>query len=138
MNSCYGYADDYKVVGTNTFTLQIDASRIWQWCSKNMMRLNLAECRLLSITGKANAQLGGRFLEKAEFEKDLGIVVSSDLSWTTQAEKSRKSYESLLEHQTKYLQCLALDHKEEPLPQLRCSSNFIRIIFVEGKQTSEG
>ena len=34
-----------------------------------------------------------RFLEKPEFEKHLGMVVSSDLSWTTQAEKSRKKLE---------------------------------------------
>ena len=37
--------------------------------------------------GEANVQLGGRLLEKPEFEKDLGIAVSSDLSWTTQAQK---------------------------------------------------
>ena len=59
MTSCYGYAEDYKVVGTNTVTLQIDASRIWQWCCKNMTKLNPAKCRLLSITGEANVQLAG-------------------------------------------------------------------------------
>ena len=87
VSSCYGYADDYKVVGTNTVTLQKDTSKIWQWCSGNKMRLNLAKRRLLSITGEANVQLRTRFLEKPKFEKDLGIVVSSDLSWKTQAEK---------------------------------------------------
>ena len=68
-------------------TLQKDASKIWQWFSGNKMRLNLAKRRLLSITGEANVQLGKSFLEKPKFEKDLGIVVSSDLSWKTQAEK---------------------------------------------------
>ena len=35
MSSCFGYADDYKVIATNTITLQIDATRIWKWCSQN-------------------------------------------------------------------------------------------------------
>ena len=64
MSSFHVYANDYKVVCTNSVTLQIDASKIWQWCSRNMMKLNLAKCKLLSIAGEANIKLGERFLEK--------------------------------------------------------------------------
>ena len=49
--------------------------------------------------------------------------------------ESRKGYESFPEHQTKYFQSFVLDNKEKPLPQLRCSSNFIRIISVKGTQS---
>ena len=76
------YPDDYKVDGTYPVTLQIEASRIWQFFSKNMMKLHLEKCKLLSITVEANVQLGGIFLEKPEVEKDLEIAVSWDFFWT--------------------------------------------------------
>ena len=99
MSNCYGYADGYNVVITNTVTLQIDACRVRQWCSRYMMKLNLTKSKLLSITGLANVQLGRRFLEKTEFEKDLGIAVSLDLSRTIEAEnkfeKAMKAFWSI-------------------------------------------
>ena len=32
MCNSYGYADDYKIIGTNGVTLQIDAARLNKWC----------------------------------------------------------------------------------------------------------
>ena len=46
--------------------------------------------------GEANVELGGRFFEEPEVEKDHEMVFSSDLS---SRKESQKSYESLLEHQ---------------------------------------
>ena len=67
-------------------TLQLDASRIWQWRSRD----DEAESGKMLTTepqGEVNVQLGGRSLGKPQFEKDLGIAVYSDISWTTQAQK---------------------------------------------------
>ena len=61
MSSCYGYADDYKVVDTNSLTLQIDASRIWQRCFQNMMKMNRAKNKLVSIMMETNLQNGRNF-----------------------------------------------------------------------------
>ena len=67
----------------------MDASRIWQWFQK-YYEAEYGKCKLLSIKGEGNVQLGGRFLEKPEFKKDLWIAASLDLSWTNQAEKESK------------------------------------------------
>ena len=32
MSATFGYADDYKIVGDNRFTLNIDVRRLWRWC----------------------------------------------------------------------------------------------------------
>ena len=45
-------------------------------------------------------------------------------------EESRKSLDSIVEHQRHYLQILVFDHKEKCLQQLRCCSNFLRRIII--------
>ena len=35
MFATFGYADDYKIVGDNPSTLNIDVRRLWRWCEEN-------------------------------------------------------------------------------------------------------
>ena len=70
-SSCFGYADDYKVIATNTITLQIDATRIWKWCSQNLMTLNVSKCKTLSLKGNGNISMNGKTLEQTQKEKIL-------------------------------------------------------------------
>ena len=88
LSSCFGYADDYKNIATNTITLQIDATRIWKWSSQNLMTLNIRKNKTLNVKGKGSISMNGKTLEQTQKEKDLEIIVSNDLTWTENAEKS--------------------------------------------------
>ena len=87
ISSCFGYADDYKVIATNTITLQIDTNRIWKGCSQNLMTLNISKCKTLNLKGNGSISMIGNTLEQTEKGKDLGIIVSNDLTWTANAKK---------------------------------------------------
>ena len=54
MSSCYGYADDYKIMGTDRTTLHIDIRKVWKWCETNEMRLNMTKSKTLVIKGECN------------------------------------------------------------------------------------
>ena len=68
-------------------TLQIDAHKIWKWCSSNLMSLNLEKCKVLCLKGIAKVSTQGHQLENSIVEKDLGIMISNDLTWTAQTER---------------------------------------------------
>ena len=87
MSTCFGYADDYKIIAKNGITLQIDAHKIWKWCSSNLVSLNLKKCKVLCLKGIAKVTIQGHQLENSIVEKDLSIMISNDLTWTAQTEK---------------------------------------------------
>ena len=51
VSACFGHADDYKIIAKNGITLQIDAHKIWKWCSSNLMSLNLKKFKALCLKG---------------------------------------------------------------------------------------
>ena len=91
MSNCFGYADDYKIVSDNAITLNIDSNKIWNWCSRNLMSLNLSKCKTLHFK-KQN-------IPGTDLMKDLGLIVTINLSWTehakTRSAKSLKAFFSL-------------------------------------------
>ena len=96
MSDWYGYADDYKVVGTNNFTMQIDATKVWKWCTENLINLNVSKCKVLSIKEESKVTNNGWELGKSEKEKDLEVMIHKDLTWTANAnrrcEKALKAF----------------------------------------------
>ena len=87
MCNSYGYADDYKIIGTNGVTLQIDATRLNKWCEMNMMTMNAGKCKLVCFKNDINICINGELFEHGITEKDLGIMICKDLTWTQQAER---------------------------------------------------
>ena len=103
MSSCFGYADGYKAIATNTITLQIDATRIWKWCSQNLMTLNISKRKTLNLKETETISMKGKTLEQTQKEKDLGIIVSNDLTWTANAERRcEKAIEVFFHYKTKH------------------------------------
>ena len=47
----YGYADDFNITGTNPDTVVIDINKIWKWCEKNLMAVNVKKSLVLPIKG---------------------------------------------------------------------------------------
>ena len=60
------------------------------------MRLNLKKCKVLCLKGIAKLTIQGDQLEKSIVEKDRGIMISNDLTWTARTErrceKTRKAF----------------------------------------------
>ena len=80
MSATFGYADDYKIVGDNPLTLNIDVRRLWRWCEENCMSMNLTKSKVLCIKGSATISLPNYSFETTEEMKDLGILISDTLS----------------------------------------------------------
>ena len=57
MSATFGYADDYKIVGDNPLTLNIDVRRLWRWCEEKCMSMNLTKKKVLCIEGSATIAL---------------------------------------------------------------------------------
>ena len=87
------YADDmllYKPVKSieDFGHLQLDIDRISDWVSCNKLTLNPTKCKAMIISRKRNAVeppqlvLNGAPLEQVETFKYLGVLLSSNLSWS--------------------------------------------------------
>ena len=85
-----GYADDFKLVNTDTCTLQDDINRIEKWCSDNEMKLNSDKCYKLPIKTKCeidNMTLHTNGLSCKKERKDLDIIMATNLNWKTNCDK---------------------------------------------------
>ena len=87
MSATFGYADDYKIVGDNPLTLNIDNRRLWRWCEENCMSMKLTKSKVICIKGSATIALTNYSFETTEVMKDLGILITDRLSWTQHAKK---------------------------------------------------
>ena len=85
MSSCYGYADDYKIMGTDPTTLHIDIRKVWKWCETNEMRLNMTKSKTLVIKGECNLSIFSYKFEQPNELKNLGMIMSKNLNWTSHA-----------------------------------------------------
>ena len=87
MSKAFGYADDYKIIGTNPVTLNIDVRKLWRWCEDNMMSMNLTKSKLLCIKCSARLSLPNYTFEATQSIKYLGLFGTDSLNWTLHAKK---------------------------------------------------
>ena len=85
-NICKLYADDGKIfVENEKSNLQNDIYNTANWCDLWSMALNLKKCKIMHY-GKSNPLRNYEImdgyelikLEKTEFERDLGVIISSN------------------------------------------------------------
>ena len=98
------FADDTKL-GADVSTpekverLQLDLQRLGEWSEKWQMPFNAAKCKVMHI-GYRNPQseyfLQGKALESTDSEKDLGVVITSDLKFSKQCIAAEKKAQKLL------------------------------------------
>ena len=97
------FADDTKctkeILSTSdSKELQEDLNSLYSWSLDNNLYFGLTKCVLLSLNFKSSStyHLGDSTLTTVSSHRDLGIVVSSNLSWTTHYDQIlNKAYRSL-------------------------------------------
>jgi hypothetical protein len=89
------YADDSKILAvvddaTGVSNLQKDLDGVVHWSASWGMRLNVKKCRVIHFGAKGPPQYDYRVdqtvIESSDCERDLGVLVSADLKWKSQAE----------------------------------------------------
>ena len=98
------FADDTKLGSnvaqlTGVESLREDLRKLGEWSEKWQMPFNLGKCKVMHI-GSANPRsdysLLGSDIECTEVEKDLGVVISSDMKFSQQCIEVEKKAQKLL------------------------------------------
>ena len=94
-SSIYMFADDTKIISSNPMELQQDLDRFVQWCDHNKMEVNVEKTHLMMFRGDDSQKfrMMNVNLQTSPFERDLGVVISEDLSWFEQTKtRCNKAY----------------------------------------------
>ena len=76
--------------------LNIDAKRIRHWCVKTSLAVNVSKTKTLCVKGNAKVEVNGTVLEETAEMKNLGLMITSTLSWTGKAtNRSAKALKAL-------------------------------------------
>ena len=86
-NKVFMFADDLKLVAdaTNINDISNDLIELENWEDLWQLRFNASKCKVMHLKPNENPCLEYRLnnvvLETVEYEKDLGLTVSSALNW---------------------------------------------------------
>ena len=91
----YKFADDTKIMYSNPMELQEDLDRFVQWCDQNKIEINVENFHLMMFRGDDSQKFRMKDvnLQTSPLERDLGVVISEDLSWVEQTKtRCNKAY----------------------------------------------
>ena len=95
---CKLFADDTKLIGVirnplDIATLQRDIDCLVRWAEDWLMDFNVDKCKYMTFNNKhfdINLKMNGQVMSKTENERDLGIMISSNLKWSLQVSVAAK------------------------------------------------
>ena len=131
MSATFGYADDYKIVGDNPLTLNIDVRRLRRWCEENCVSMNLTKSKVLCIKGSATIAVPSYSFGTTELMKDLGILITDTLSWTQHAKKRAEKALNALFVLKRNLSKANFATRKKRIYLLRCANSVLRFSYLE-------
>lgn len=116
------FADDAKIFrrvknSDDTKCLQDDLCKLDEWSRKWSLKFNKDKCKVMHFGTKNqghNYTMGGTTLSTTSSEKDLGIIITSNMKLSTQVAKAASTANSMLGRIKRTFTCL----DEETLPAL--------------------
>ena len=94
-STSYLYADDAKFIriGTLNAEFQNDLNNILTWTQQNQIAFNASKCAHLPVKRPTSSDFyfDSILIKKVSEEKDLGIIVKSDLGWTSHIKLRRRN-----------------------------------------------
>lgn len=95
-NKMLGFADDLKIIGIDSLSLQNDLNLVSKWCDENLMKLNVSKCSVVhfgSNNQNNNYIICVTQLAVSECERDLGVWIDKSLNFSNHVSRVRqKSY----------------------------------------------
>ena len=94
------FADDtkiYRMCNVNCVDdckkLQCDLDALLSWCTKWRLNVNIAKCKILSVTKSRSPvvfdyHINGILVERVSEFNDLGILIQNNLSWNSHVKKT--------------------------------------------------
>ena len=89
------FADDTKIMFSNPKELQEDLDRFVQWSDQNKIEINVEKTHLMMFRGDDSQKFIMKNVDfrTSPFERDLGVIISEDLSWVEQTKtRCNKAY----------------------------------------------
>ncbi len=95
--SVYAFADDIKVVSADSDDIQLALDTINVWIKNWQLNLNTTKSEHLTLREKksVNLHINNQVIPKVLTVRDLGVVISNNLSWTPYVNKIRAKANSL-------------------------------------------
>ena len=95
-SECVGYADDQKMLSTSHELLESDQISLHNWCVAKKMNLHDDKCSLIHFKKQSVVKMNEVAVKPVKVQKDLGVLISNDLSWKEYCNLRRtKSLKSL-------------------------------------------
>jgi ribonuclease P/MRP protein subunit RPP40 len=90
------FADDTKLIGIvanqqDTERLQKDLKNLCNWSKDWLMLFNVEKCQVMHVgynNMRISYEMEGRKLDEMTEERDLGVIMQSDLKWDKQCSKA--------------------------------------------------
>jgi hypothetical protein len=104
ISSIFKFADDTKLLGRvedsyDKIVLQGDLDLLVEWSKELLMRFDASKCKVMHV-GKKNKRydyvMEGQILDSVDEEKDLGVVLSSDMKCSSQCQKAYNTANRML------------------------------------------
>ena len=77
----FGFADDYNFIVHDQGKLDRSAKNFEDWCRENGKELNANKYKLLNVRGNLTTFMCCQKVKPTESQKDLGLIITSNLSW---------------------------------------------------------
>ena len=87
----YAFADDIKLVSTDADNLQMALNVVSTWIKDWQLNLNTAKSEHLTLRQKSPISLyvNNEYINKVSSVRDLGVLITNNLSWTPHINKIR-------------------------------------------------